>query len=153
MAIGNAIYVPLFTETSVDVNSPFFTVAPGEIALLQAFGFADYKDRVDNTEQQVPQEACLEMLLFKEGALPPQKGSCPVRDLDKYRTLLLAQETMMRDGCYYALSKQNNIMLINIPGSYRLVLNDGTAVGTARVYLRMLSHEEFPWYTPFMIGD
>ena len=34
------IYVPLFTELSTCVDSPFFHVFPGQIAILQGFGFS-----------------------------------------------------------------------------------------------------------------
>ena len=68
MALDKAIYVPLFTETSVAIDSPFFHVFPGDIALIQAFGFMDYKERADKTELQVPQVACLEMLLSRKAS-------------------------------------------------------------------------------------
>lgn len=154
MALSKAIYTPLFTETSIDVNSPFFHITPGEIALLQAFGFANKKDKVDANARTVPQEACLEMLLFKEGVLPAHAfGSCQILDMDKYRTELLAKETMYHNGCSYSLSACNNIMLLHIPGSYRLVMNDGSAVGNARVYLRVFTKDEFPWNSRFFIGE
>lgn len=152
--IDRAIHVPLFTETSVAKDSPFFTIVPGEIALLQAFGFAEHKYRESNAELQVPQVACLEMLLFEEGVLPKhQFGQCQLYSLHQYYAKLIAREIMYRDGCVYSLSSCNNIMLVNIPGSYCLTMNDETAVGQARVYLHVFTHEEFPWHSKFFIGE
>lgn len=152
--IDKAIYVPLFTELSTAVESPFFTVIPGEIAMLQAFGFAEYRSRASSAELQVPQVACLEMLLFAEGVLPPREpGTCPLYSLKDYYTKVLARETMQRDKCSFSLSSCNNIMLINIPGSYCLTMEDETALGHARVYLRTFTHEEFPWDSKFFIGE
>lgn len=154
MAIDKSIYVPIFTETSASVDSPFFTVFPGQVAMLQAFGFMDHKERVDQATRQVPQEACLEMLLFKETFKPtPQLGACPVMDLRSYQSQLLAREVMRHNDCAFSLSKCNNIMLLNIPGSYCFVMNDASALGSVHIYLRMFTREEFPWNSKFLIGE
>lgn len=154
MAIDKSIYVPIMTETSLSVESPFFHVFLGEVAIIQAFGFKDYKERADKSELLVPQVACLEMLLFKEGVIPKRKAeTCPVWDLRQYQTQLLAKETMRHNDCTYELSKCNNIMLLHIPGSYRFILNDQTAVGDARIYLRIVTKDEFPWDSKFLLGE
>ena len=151
--IDKSIYIPLFTEMSQSVDSPFFTLVPGEIALLQAFGLAETKARAEG-ELLEAQMACLDMLLFAEGVVPVREPDfCPTYRLDDYYTKILARETMWKDGCAYALTSCNNIMLLNIPGSYCLQLNDVTALGVARVYMRVFSHEEFPWDSKFFIGD
>lgn len=153
MAVDKSIPVPLFTEMSVEVGSPFFHIFPGEVALVQGFGFQQYKTRVDNTERQVPQVACLEMLIFKEGVhMSRPAGTCAIMDLEHYKTELLAMETMRLNGCTYSISKKNNVMLLNIPGSYRFVMNDDTALGNARIFLRVFTKIEFPWNSPFLIG-
>ena len=59
MAIEKAIYVPLFTEQSTGVESPFFYVAPGEVVQAMAFDFVQTKSR-DASEREVPLVACLE---------------------------------------------------------------------------------------------
>lgn len=154
MAIAKSIPVPLYTETSVDVISKFFHIFPGEIALIQAFGFMDYKSREGNEQQQVPQVACLEMILFKaEPFTERDQCSCPALDLSKYQSQILAVETLRANGCTYELSKCNNIMLLNIPGSYRFVMNDATAVGNARAYLRIMSKAEFTWDSKLFVGE
>lgn len=152
--IDKAIYVPLFTEMSASLDSPFFTLVPGEIALLQAFGFADYKERADTTELLVPQGACLEMLLFKESArLGHDPGACKPMSLNQYRADLLARDTVWHDGCSVMLTSCNNLMMLNIPGSYCFTLNDAGAIGNARIYMRIFTHEEFPWDSKFFAGE
>lgn len=154
MAVDKAIYVPLFSESSLAVESPFFTVFPGEVAHLQAYGFMDEKVRTDNTELRVSQKACLEMVLFKEEIVGKRDGSaCPIMDLKRFKSKVLAIETMRLNNKTFSLSKCNNTMLINIPGAYRFVMNDASSLGNARIYLRIFSHEEFPWDSKFFIGE
>ena len=74
-------------------------------------------------------------------------------DLRQYQTHLLSKETMRMNGCTFEISKCNNTMLLNIPGSYRFVMNDATAIGNARIYLRVFTKEEFPWDSKFFIGE
>ena len=155
MAIDKVIYVPLFSENSVTVESPFFHIFPGEIAQIQGFGFAGHKDRYDAGLLQVPQVACLESLLFKETFHPVRDGAnnSPIMDLGQYKAELLARETMRRNDCTFSISKCNNTMLLNIPGSYCFTMNDVTALGNAHLYLRIFTKDEFPWNSKFFIGE
>lgn len=158
MAIDKAIYVPLFTELSTGVESPFFYVAPGEVVQVMAFDFVQNKAR-ENNEREVPLVACLEQVLFKETvkiqSYDGKRGTTANRimSLKDYATDVLAIETVQHNGCGFTLSSCNNLMLINIPGNYRFVLNDMTALGTARIYLRVFTKDEFPWNSKFMIGE
>lgn len=158
MAIEKAIYVPLFTETSTGVESPFFYVAPGEIVQAMAFDFLEKKSR-DYNEREVPQVACLEQVLFKETVklqgFDTKRGISANRvlSLKDYISEVLAIETVHLHGQCFSLSSCNNMMLINTPGNYRFVLNDMTALGTARIYLRVFTKDEFPWSSKFMIGE
>lgn len=161
MAIGNEIYVPLFTEKSTDMASQFFHVSPGNIVQAQAFGFCKYKYRVDDTELQVPQVACLQQALFEEKVFlnaeqdrTDQKCHCPqVYSLKQLGSAVLALEQVYLNGCALAISACCNNILINIPGTYRFVMNDETALGNARVFLRTFTREEFPWPSKFFIGE
>ena len=149
------IYVPLFTELSTCVDSPFFHVFPGQIAILQGFGFSDYAYRANKATMQQAQMAFVEMLLFKEtfGPMVHCSADQPLMDLRQFQSELLARECMRMNGCAFALSKVNNIMFLHIPGSYCLVMNDPCAVGNARVYLRIMTKDEFPWGSQFFIGE
>lgn len=154
MAVDQSIYLPLFTELSVKLDGTFFHVFPGEIAMIQAFGFMSQKSRADKSEQAVQQVACLEMLMFKEGFIErPNDTRCRIYDLDQYRTELLAREVVRINGCPVRISKSNNLLLLNIPGSYCFHMDDPTALGQVRIYLRKFSKDEFPWNSKFFIGE
>lgn len=146
MALDNFTPIPLFDELSVEEQGGVFVVLPREIAILRAFGFQDFVDRVDSSTARTEQSACLEMLLFKETPLPRKESGCGgIIDFNKYRGKLMAAEQVRIDGCSVGISKCNNLILWNIPGSYRFIMNDKTAVGEARIYLQIISKDEFPW--------
>lgn len=153
---ANTMYVPIFTEKSQSVQSPFFYVSPGTIVQAQAFGFVTFASRMDNTERRVPQVACLEQVLFKEGVrLDGTTDDChctKIYDLSRFTTEVLECEEVMLNGCGVNLSACKNQILINLPGAYRFVLNDQTAIGNARIYLRTYSSAEFPWNSSLFIG-
>lgn len=147
--------VPLVTEHSETVESPFFWVFPGEIVIAQAFGFACSAAREDTTERLVPQEACLQMVLFKESRPAPPPDGCPcvrVYSLKKVTAKVIAIDDVMLDGCCVCLSARGNLMLINVPGAYRFVLNDASALGSARIFLRAVRASDIPHNSPFLMG-
>lgn len=147
--------VPLVTEHSEAVESPFFWVFPGEIVMAQAFGFACHAAREDSSERLVPQEACLQMVLFKEvrPELPPDGCPCvKVYNLKRITSKVIAIDDVMLDGCCVCLSASNNLMLINVPGAYRFVLNDASALGAARIFLRAFRATDIPHNSPFLMG-
>lgn len=149
-----SIYVPLFTEMSATLDGTFFHVFPGEVAMIQAFGFMCSKSRADQTERRVPQVACLEMLLFREGTVKlPSDNECQAYDLNKYQTELLAREQMRINGCEVKIGKRNNILFLNIPGSYCFTMDDPTALGQVRMYLRKFTKDEFPWNSKLFVGE
>lgn len=146
--------VPLYDEHSVAIESAFFYLNPGEVAIIQAFGFMDYKERPDTTTTLQAQQACLEMLLFKEGVLPPrQECGGAALDFNEYAGNLLAKEQVMSGGCAWTISKCDNIKLLDVPGSYRFIMNDSTAVGNARVFVRILSEVAFQRNSKLYMGE
>lgn len=146
MALVRALPTPLYTEKSQSVESPVFFVTPGEIVLIQAFDFASAKVKVDEHDLGGAQLAKLQQILFKE------EVDETVQDLRRFNAEVLAINDVLIDGCCITVCKENNVMLINVPGAYRFVLNDPTAVGTARLYFRTFTKDEFPW-SKAMIGD
>lgn len=155
MGIAQSFPVPLFDENSLSLQGDFFHVFPGEVAQIQAFGFADWKSREDSSTRQVPQVACLEMILFKEVVIPDNTdGDCThIYSLDRFKSAVLAIETVRRNGCTFSVSKCDNMLLLNLPGSYRFVMNDLSALGTARIYFRVFNKDSFPWNSKFLIGN
>lgn len=156
---SQAIYSPIFTEQSQSVEGPFFYISPGHIIQAQAFGFAEWAARENNALRKVPQAACLEMVLFREGIIPswetPEtRGRCKfIFDLRQYTTDIEAIEEVQLHGCGLSLTACNNMMLLHVPGAYRFVLNDATSVGQVRVYLREFTVDEFPWNSRFLMGE
>lgn len=146
MAVDNFFPNPIFDESSVEIYSGPFVINPGEVAIIRAFDFADYADRVDTTTARVSQSACLEMLLFKENPLPLSPG-CQGAFLNwnDFVGLPLAVEKVRVGGCAVSISKCHNLLLFNVPGTYRFTMNDDTAVGEARIYIQIISKTEYPW--------
>lgn len=153
MAIDKSIYVPLFSELSATMDSAFFHIHPGDVAMLQGFGFQEFKHREDNTELRVEQAACLEMLVFAEDIIEQEEHPCPIMDLRKYQASLIAREIMRVKGCPVSISRGNNIMFLDIPGSYCFTMNDGTALGNARIFMRMYSKSEIFWKSNLFVGE
>ena len=153
MSIDKSIYVPLFSPISALMDSAFFHVHPGDVVMLQGFGFQDFKSRADKTELQVEQAACLQMLLFSEDVLEQEPSDCRIFDINKYQTSLIEKDTLRVNGCAIGISKNHNILFLDIPGSYCFTMNDGTALGNARVYLRTYSKTETPWKSKLFIGE
>lgn len=146
MAVDSFFPIPIFDENSVEIQSGVFVINPGEVAILRAFGFADYADRVDTSTTRVSQSACLEMLLFKENPLPRSSGcQGDFIDWNDFIGLPLAAEKVRVGGCAISISKCHNLLLFNVPGTYRFTMNDDTAVGEARIYLQIISKTEYPW--------
>lgn len=146
MAVDNFFPRPIFDESSVEAQSGPFVVHPGEVAIIRAFDFADYADRVDTSTTRVSQSACLEMLLFKENELPESSGCRgDFLDWNAFAGLPLAAEKVRVGGCAVSISKCHNLLLLNVPGTYRFTMNDDTAVGNARIYVQIISKTEYPW--------
>lgn len=151
MALDSFFPIPIFDEQSVELQSGVFVIFPGEIAILRAFGFQDYADRVDTNTTRTEQSGCLEMLLFKETPLPKSRGCHDTFNFIEFAGAPLAAEKVRVGGCAVSISKCNNLMLWNIPGTYRFSMNDSTALGDARIYLQIISKDEFPWDSDIFI--
>lgn len=157
MAVARSIPTPIFDVLSSRVESPVFFVEPGEIAQVQAFGFACRKAKLSETERSVPQIATLEQVMFKEAikdvATTVMQGSCACTKLYNKATEILATEPVMLCGNCVQISASNNHLLINTPGAYRFVLNDVTALTNVQVFIRTFTHNEFPWDSSLFIGE
>jgi len=146
--------IPLLDDQSQSVESRMFHVFPGQVAVVRAYGFMPYKERVDDTETQVTQVACLQSVIFEESALPDY-DSCQglIVDFSKYKGQVKELDYVYLDGCGVEVSACNNHILINIPGSYRFVLNDETAVGMARIYVTIMDRGVYTWESKLFVGE
>lgn len=157
MATAKSLPTPIFNPLSTSVESPIFFVEPGEIAQVQAFGFACRKAKLSESERSVRQVATLEQIMFKEAikdvATTVVQGSCTCTKLYNKTTEILATEPVILCGDCVQLSASNNHILINTPGAYRFVLNDVTALTNVQVFVRTFTHNEFPWDSKLFIGE
>ena len=65
--IDKSIYVPLFTEKSKSVESPFFHIFPGSVVVARAFDFDCTRTPMSEAEFTNPSvKACLEPVMFRE---------------------------------------------------------------------------------------
>ena len=155
--IDKSIYIPLFTEKSKSVESPFFHIFPGSVVVARAFDFDCTRTPMSEDEfTNTPVKACLEQVMFREDFDDDPSGQnrgITVYDMKFYVTKLLAISPVVKNGCQLSLSADDTVMLLNVPGSYRFVLNDQASVGNARIYLQSFSHEEFPWNSKFFMGE
>lgn len=146
-------YEVLFDEKSKEEYSPYFAVPTNGLVVIQAFGFVGETEgqvtvEVDGvvytTTQKFEQGACVHMALFMDPGLPPTEP-CQggIIDLSKYAGVLKIEEIVMKDDCPWQITACNNIVLLDLPGQYRLKLNDPAAVGIVRVYARFLSKNDF----------
>jgi hypothetical protein len=127
------------------VSRPFF-VSPGWHAEFLALNFAARLVRPDPELPMVAQAACLYRILYKEFVLPdPERDACGGGFLDMARMQpeILAETPIITGGCPWSLSHCDNFRLLDVPGVYRLVLNDPEAAGTVSVY--MTAHPLPPW--------
>lgn len=139
MSISSAPF-PLFHESSSQLLSPAFYVAPGDVMLFQAFDFEDTPRAVDPDEGQVIPAACLRQILLQSpGDL---KELLSVGGTGVFNSSLrgagLAEGPVISEDCPWELSACQTVALLDIPGVWRLELNDPASLGQARVYVRAL---------------
>lgn len=146
MTVSRCNWRALFDENSKNVSSNIFSVLPGELAIFRAFGFLDKKDKPDNSVSDSPQSACLDMLLLTEDATIAIE-TCGNNLLDWSSNIgrVLASEQVRIGGCPVGLDKCTNLLFWQVPGAYRLLLNDPTAIGIVRIYYHITHKDEYPW--------
>ena len=144
---GNGAPFALFDEQSASVFSPAFYVAPGKAALFQAFGFETVSREVEPGRAWARPQVCLRQILYQAPDVLPDLWLVD-QVLGVYREglkgLVMAEGQVITHGCAWTLSACDTIALLDIPGSYRLELNDPGSVGQARVYMRALAPEAVP---------
>jgi len=151
MAVVKAIPSIIYDEHSKEVESKLFVVDPGMIAQVIGFGFACTRNKVDEGERTVPQMAKLQQVVLFEETVSNRTKQC-VNIIDKKAKIVASDDVMICGECV-TLTARNNILLINVPGVYRFVLNDITALGNVQVFLKSYSLGEFPWDSKLFIGE
>jgi hypothetical protein len=112
----------LFDSRSASVTSPTFMVRPAKGVVLSAFGLVQMLDGT-------PQIAVVEKVRYEDGIMP-QGGAC--EDLEPPPAMVLQAEDVTQCGVW-GLTACQNLALLTVPGSYRLNLNDVSAIGTVYI--------------------
>lgn len=138
---------PLWASTNQTMFSSVFNVPPGKVCVLFASKLQRDKYRVDNSEFLSPQSVCVRRLVHSFDQVKfTRRSDCScdwIFDVDAYSADVVADE-IVDTGCCWTLTRDNNLGIIAVPGTYRLELNDSTAIGEAQVYADLYSAENFP---------
>lgn len=135
----------LWSPTNKTLYSSVFTVPQFKVCLLFGAHFAPDKYRATSNDFVTPQAVCVRRVLH--GFVAPETSREPcgwVFDLDNVRAELIVDEVVTSCGDPWQLTLCRNIGIIGLPGSYRLELNDATALGTLQVYADLYEASSFP---------
>lgn len=106
----------LFNTRSSSPISGVLVVHPGEVVVLSAYNLSGL------------QRAVVQKVKFVDSYIP--SGSACGDVLDVPTTKIAAVEDVTQCGVW-ALNPCQNVAVLSIPGAYRLVMDDGYAVGDA----------------------
>lgn len=126
--------VVIFDQDSSSLFSKVFTVFPGTYLLISGFGFDKYQGEVPEGKPKQTQKAIVQKLGFAGGIFPD--GMCPcgdkIPDLSLVDVPYKYVEDVTQCGLWH-ISACQNLVLLSVPGSYRLRLNDSSALGNVFV--------------------
>lgn len=142
----------MFDEKSVSAESPLFYVVPGWFGILTGFGFTSGTVAVDDDLPKTAQKACVKLvsLDYELGKLETPCGVFP--EIPKAVLLGIREAPAVSGGRAWSLSACDTIALIDVPGTYRLTLNDQAAVGTVTVTLRAMTADSFSRQSALYFG-
>lgn len=137
---------PLYESTNKTVFSSVFHVPPRQVCILYAYGLAKHKVRVDATEIQVPQQFCVRRLLHDyDGSQQGVHLDCSwIFDINAVKADKIVDQVVKTCDKPWSLTRCRNIGIIGIPGTYRLELNDVTAIGNVNVYAELQDVDAIP---------
>lgn len=134
-------YDVLFDDASTNVYSRAFIVSPGGIAVLSAWGFSLYAKAIPGSvPKNTPQLAIVQKMAFDKG-IYPNGNACGNDDGLISEPKYSYVEDVTKCGLW-SLSACNNIVVLSLPGTYRLQLNDEAAIGNVFISLTRYSHQE-----------
>lgn len=136
---------PLWEPTNHTVFSSVFNVPVGYCCILHATDFKSEKYRDDAATFIGPQVVCVKRLVHGFKARRVVNLQCDwIFDIDNSRAEEVVDQIVQTCDGTWTLSACNNIGIIGVPGSYRLELNDPTAIGVAQVYAELVKVSELP---------
>ncbi len=137
----------LWQPTNNTLNSNVFSVRPGYCAVLFAVGLLEEKVRQSAAEFTTPQTICVRRLVYDYDNIKLTRCTLccdDIYDLDATTAKNVGDELVATGGCTWALTPDNNLAIIGVPGVYQLQLNDATAIGVAQVYAEWYPVDSIP---------
>lgn len=145
---------PLFTEYSASTTSQPFHINAGEVAIIQAYGFTEFTVDKPEGAPKTTQKACIDKLLWESGPLPSYvECGEPLLSGRSGGSEIVGEEQVYTERCAWTMDACHNIGILNIPGSYRMELNDTGALGIVRIYYMIVSVGAFPWNSKLFFGE
>ena len=138
------MYVGLWSAENSTMYSDIFSIAPGKVCVLHATGLEKEKVRVTDTEFKTCQTVCVRRILhMAEGIVTPTSvfADWVVSGVNVSK---IVDDVVQWNNSCWILSHANNLRIIGIPGTYRLELNDATAIGVAQVYAELYDANQLP---------
>ena len=136
---------PLWSPTNNTVFSSVFFVPPGQCCILYATNFAAERYRDTASEFSAPQLVCVKRLVHEFVAKDRSNLKCNwIFDINNAAAEEVADQVVHTCDGSWTLGACNNIGIIGVPGTYRLELNDATAVGRAQVYADLIEANKLP---------
>ena len=140
-----ATLVPLWSPTNDTRYSAVFNVPPGQSVILYAVGLGPEKFRTAAHEFKTAQMLCVNRLLHGYTLREPAEGSCSwLFELDDVNADIIVEEAVQTCNGTWQLTMCKNLGIIGVPGTYRLELNDDTAIGTVQVYAEVYDNKQIP---------
>lgn len=140
---------PLWSPENRTRFSSVFCVPPRQVCVLHAVGFEKFAYRADATAFQTSQVACVRRVLYgfdtASFADAKESQSCGfVFDITESRADKISDLVVTTCNGSWQIGMCRNLAIIGVPGSYRLELNDATAVGVANVYAELVHVDAMP---------
>lgn len=135
----------LWKPTNHTAHSSVFFVPPGQCCILYATGLAAERFRTSAEEFVSPQSVCVKRLIheFKSPTLINLQCNW-IFDIDNTCAEEISDQLVQTNNGVWSLSMCCNIGIIGVPGTYRLELNDTTAIGVAQVYAELIQANKLP---------
>lgn len=124
--------IPLWSADNHTLYSDMFNIAPGKVCVLTAANLACEKVRTTDLEFIGPQAVCIHRVIHMPEAALCKNVTCDWV-IAAARGVMVAEDEI---PCW-VLTPSDNIRIIGLPGTYRLELNDATAIGVAQVYAEL----------------
>ncbi|MDR1872026.1 MAG: hypothetical protein LBS60_08965 [Deltaproteobacteria bacterium] len=128
----------LFDDKSLEQSSELFYITSGWFGVLSAYGFLDISVPIDPDLPWTKQRACLNQVELGNVIIPEDRPCGVINKAGSNSYVeIIAEGPLALHGCPWHLSACHNKAILDIPGTYRLILNDPVAAGSVQIYLKV----------------